>query len=76
MNIENIAGEEDYHVAFSFMAFDAKEMWYSMQCVQNVSHCFGCIGLRNKEYCIFNKQYTKAEYEKLVAEIIEQMQQT
>lgn len=25
------------------------------------SFCLGCIGLKNKSYCIFNKQYTKEE---------------
>jgi hypothetical protein len=34
---------------------------------------FGCIGLRGKQYCILNKQYTKEEYFKLVPKIIEQM---
>ena len=38
------------------------------------SDIFGCVGLRNKQYCIFNKQYTKEEYEKLVPKIIEHMQ--
>jgi hypothetical protein len=47
-----------------------------MFCPQNVSHLFGCIGLRNQQYCILNKQYTKEEYEKTVALIIEHMQQT
>lgn len=37
------------------------------------SNLFGCIGLRNKEYCVLNKRYTKEEYEKLVPKIIEQM---
>ena len=23
-----------------------------------------CVGLRNKQYCTFNKQYTKEEYKK------------
>jgi len=31
------------------------------------------VGLRDAKYCIFNKQYTKEEYEKLVPKIIEQM---
>lgn len=31
--------------------------------------------LRNKEYCIFNKQYTKKEYNKLVPEIIKKMEE-
>ena len=34
---------------------------------------FGCIGLRNKSYCIFNKQYSKDEYFELREKIIEHM---
>ncbi len=34
---------------------------------------FGCIGLRHKKYCIFNKQYTEGEYETVVRRIKEQM---
>jgi len=45
---------------------------YCFNC-DSVSQSFGCVGLRNKSYCIFNKQYTKEEYEKMVARIIEHM---
>jgi len=38
--------------------------------------CFGCIGLKHKQYCILNKQYTKAEYEKIRGKIIEHMKET
>jgi hypothetical protein len=38
--------------------------------------CFGCVGLNQKQYCIFNKQYTKEAYEKLVLQIITHMQST
>lgn len=34
---------------------------------------FGCVGVKNKQYCILNKQYTKAEYEALVPRIIDHM---
>jgi hypothetical protein len=37
------------------------------------SDCFACVGLRNKQYCVFNKQYSKEEYEALVPKIIEHM---
>ncbi|MDD4352158.1 MAG: hypothetical protein PHU71_04215 [Candidatus Gracilibacteria bacterium] len=37
-------------------------------------NCFACIGLRHKEYCILNKQYSKAEYEELIPKIIEHME--
>jgi hypothetical protein len=44
-----------------------------VQCGKGSSNLFGCIGLRGKEYCILNKQYTKEEYETLVPKIIEKM---
>ncbi len=40
---------------------------------ENCANCFGCIGLRNKSYCIFNKQYTKEEYDNLIILIKKQM---
>lgn len=40
------------------------------QCLENeysfnlrsCSNCFGCVGLRNKRFCIFNRQYGEREY--------------
>lgn len=29
-------------------------------------HCFGCIGLRHKQFCILNKQYSEEEYWRVV----------
>jgi len=51
---------------------------YLLYCDIMVSckNCFACIGLRNKKYCVLNKQYTKEEYEILVPKIIEHMEQT
>ena len=46
--------------------------YYSNMCF-GCKDIFGCIGLKHKQYCIFNKQYTKEEYEKLVAKIIAKM---
>jgi hypothetical protein len=39
-------------------------------------NCFGSIGLRRKEYCVLNKQYTKEQYEELAPKIIEHMRKT
>jgi hypothetical protein len=36
-------------------------------------NCFGCIGLRHKEYCIFNKQYDRVQYETIVPQLVEHM---
>ena len=37
------------------------------------SHLFGCVGLRSKEYCIFNKQYSKEEYFEMIEKIKKHM---
>ncbi|MEK7086038.1 MAG: hypothetical protein AAB953_03425 [Patescibacteria group bacterium] len=64
-------------VAFSAFVWDSIDsVYYSAQCNKNVRDCFGCIGLKHAQYCIFNKQYTKTEYEKMVARIIEHMKET
>ena len=39
----------------------------------NSSNVFWCVWLKNKSYCILNKQYTKEEYNKIVPKIIEHM---
>ena len=39
------------------------------------SDCFGCVGLTKKQYCIFNKQYTKEEYFSLRKKLIEHMEE-
>jgi len=40
---------------------------------QASNNCFGCVGLKKGEYCIFNKQYSKEEYKELVVKLIEKM---
>ena len=45
---------------------------YCIAC-RGISNCFGCVGLKKKQYCIFNKQYSKEEYETLRKKIIEHM---
>ncbi len=73
LSIENIAGEQHYHTGSNFACMDAiQNIWYCMHCFR-VKNCFWCIGLKGQEYCIFNKQYTKEEYNELVPKIIEKM---
>ncbi len=43
--------------------------------VTNCSFCIWCIWLKNKSYCILNKQYTKGEWEELSSKIFETMEQ-
>lgn len=59
---------------FTTVCHGCNHTYYSFNCY-NSSHLFGCIGLRNKEYCILNKQYSKEEYEKYVSQIVTLMQE-
>ncbi len=65
-------GEGARNVICSIKATSSYDVYYSDSC-RGSSNLFGCIGLRNKQYCILNKQYTKEEYEELVPKIIQQM---
>ncbi|MDD5770159.1 MAG: hypothetical protein PHE25_04260 [Candidatus Gracilibacteria bacterium] len=80
-NLENsyyslICGAYAYNCHFCIAGWDnCKNLLYSDYCFF-CSNCFGCIGLKNKSYCILNKQYTKEQYEELVSKIIEHMMNT
>ncbi len=39
-------------------------------------NCFGCVGLKKKQHCILNKQYTEGEYEKLRKQLVAHMETT
>src|SRR5258708_2779981 len=58
-------GENAYNIRFS------RNCWPSCKNVEYCVHlfsssdCFGCVGLKKKQYCILNKQYSKEEYEEL-----------
>jgi len=67
-----VAGHGSFSIKFFAYAHFTRESQFIDWC-QNSSNLFGCIGLRSKQYCILNKQYTKEEYEALVPKIIEHM---
>ncbi len=66
-------GSGAYQNLFDVSCDNCKSIYYSFQCY-NCSNCFGCTGLKNKSYCILNKQYSQREYEQIVARIISHMQ--
>jgi hypothetical protein len=65
----------DTRILFSTNITHGNNIFYS-DSLFSCSDCFGCVGLRNKQYCILNKQYTKELYEELVSNIIEVMIKT
>lgn len=59
--------ERCYRVFFSRDCVDCYDVYFSKDLV-GCSNCFGCIGLRSKQYHIFNKPYTKEEYQEKIKE--------
>ena len=74
-----VAGSESLYSCFScslgsyqmrncMYSNGSKDLDYCYLCT-NCENLFGCIGLKNQKYCIFNKQYSKKEYFEKVEEI-------
>jgi hypothetical protein len=63
-------------ISCSYVYSDCGNIFYSVYCIHGCNDLFGCVGLRHKQYCVLNKQYSKEDYEKLVARIVEHMQKT
>ncbi|MBI4836420.1 MAG: hypothetical protein HY817_04135 [Candidatus Abawacabacteria bacterium] len=72
----NAIGDNVYEVFFSQLcAGNIRNVYFNLGS-RNSHDCFGCIALKSNEYCILNKQYSKDDYEKMVARIIEHMLST
>ncbi|MFA6190083.1 MAG: hypothetical protein WC711_01025 [Candidatus Staskawiczbacteria bacterium] len=66
-------GENCSQIKFCYRTSrSAHNCTYCMQCYTG-NNLFGCVGLQKKQYCIFNKQYSKEEYEILIPKIIQHM---
>ncbi len=69
-----MSGLNIFNIKFTANCYDnLREVQYGWMCIDACSNIFGCVSLREKQYCILNKQYSKEEYEKLVPRIIQQM---
>ncbi|MFA5791517.1 MAG: hypothetical protein WC884_00585 [Candidatus Paceibacterota bacterium] len=67
-----INADHVYEIANSSGLYNTKFAYFSDECLDcaflfnclGCTNCFGCVNLRNQKYCIFNKKYTKEEYQK------------
>ncbi|MCR4328807.1 MAG: hypothetical protein NUV53_04875 [Patescibacteria group bacterium] len=75
LTLELVSGFGTERVAFSNRVYYTHDAYYCDDCY-NSANLFGCVGLKKKEYCILNKQYSKDEYEKMRMKIIEHMTRT
>ncbi|MBI1812941.1 hypothetical protein HY285_05715 [Candidatus Peregrinibacteria bacterium] len=69
---EYLGAYQNSRTLFSLFCNRVSDSLYCSAC-HSSRNLFGCVGMRNAEHCILNRQYTKEEYEKLVSRIIEKM---
>ncbi len=66
-------GDDSYNNKFSWNCWPAcRNLEYSSHLFSS-SDCFGCSGLKKKQYCILNKQYSKEEYFVMIEKIKKHM---
>ena len=65
---DSFGGINNYNIKFSLNSDFSRELEYCDLCI-NCHNCFGCVGLKNKSFCIFNKQYEENEYWEMVDKV-------
>lgn len=58
---DSLMVDDCYKVFFSLDCEASQDIWFSKD-LGGCTNCFGCVGLRNKSYYIFNQPYSKEEY--------------
>jgi hypothetical protein len=62
---DSIFTEHSYNCRNCYFSTGLNDCAFMYDC-KGCSDCFMCVNLRQKKYCILNKQYTKEEYEKII----------
>ncbi len=68
------SGLQAENIYNSFWISGGMNNYYCYACEWGCSFCLGCVGLKNKSFCILNKQYTKEEWYELADKIFTSME--
>jgi len=71
---EGINPDNSYGTHFTSYCHKDRNVLYSDSC-QGSEELFGCVGLKNSKYCIFNKQYNKKDYLELKEKLVNSMKE-
>ncbi|MCX6758058.1 MAG: hypothetical protein NTZ44_04225 [Candidatus Nomurabacteria bacterium] len=71
--LEVVSTGNSSRVIGSYAIDNSSDVLHSFSCRPNNKKLIGCDSMKNAEYCILNKQYTKEEYEKLREHIINEL---
>jgi hypothetical protein len=64
-----------YNSKFCVRVTYSRDVDYAMFC-RSCENLLGCIGIQNKKFCIFNKQYSQEEYIELREKILDHMKKS
>ena len=64
---ETVQTEKCYQCKYVYYSSELSDCAFVYDC-RDCLNCFMCVGLRHKKYCFKNEQYTKEEYEKILAD--------
>jgi hypothetical protein len=70
--LEVVATGLSSNVIGTYGAENSSDILYSFY-IANCQNCIGCDALKNGKYAIFNKEYSKEEYEKIKAHIVKEL---
>lgn len=70
----NVAANNSYNLKWCLNSTsNTRDLEYCAYMSSNCHNCFGCVGLKQKAYCILNKQYSEETYFELLDKIKKQM---
>lgn len=69
---EGITPDNDHLALFTIFSYKCSDVAYTEECFGS-KDLFGCVGLRQSQYCILNKQYSKKDYFDMKNKIIAHM---
>jgi hypothetical protein len=61
----NVNCQKCFKIFFSTDCSESSDVWFSNDLI-GCMNCFGCVGLRNKNYFIFNQHFSKEEYKEKI----------
>ncbi|MBI3619200.1 hypothetical protein HY213_04185 [Candidatus Peregrinibacteria bacterium] len=65
---ESLDSQRLYHCTYLQNAENCSDCFFGYD-LKGCKHCFGCVGLRQKEFCIFNQQHSESEYRAKMREL-------
>jgi hypothetical protein len=65
---ESVDSQRLYRCAYIQNSENCRDCWFGFD-LKGCSECIACMGLRQKQYCIFNEQKTREEYEQVLSSL-------